>query len=74
MARNEKGVKMDEIFRILILPGDLNHTPHGEDLVLLLTEDEFLRMWKRGQAMIRNRKLKGKAIDGYYIAGSTEIS
>jgi hypothetical protein len=65
---------VDKDFKILIVPGDLNNTPHSEDLILLITEDEFLRMWKRGQAMIRNRKLKGKAIDGYYIAGSAEIS
>ena len=65
---------MADEFKVLIIPGDLNHTPHGEDLVLLITEDEFLRMWRRGQAMMRNRKLKGKTIDGYYIAGSTEIS
>lgn len=65
---------MSDDFRILILPGDLNNTPHGEDLILLITQEEFLRMWKRGKAMIRNRKLKGKTIDGYYIAGSPEIS
>ena len=65
---------MNEDFKVIILPGDLNNTPHGEDLVLLITEDEFLRMWKRGQAMIRNRKLKGKSINGYYIAGSPQIS
>ena len=65
---------MNEDFKIIVVPGNLNNTPHGEDLVLVVTLEEFLRMWKRGQAMIRNRKLKGKAIDGYYIAGSTEIS
>jgi len=65
---------LSDDFRILILPGDLNNTPHGEDLILLITQEEFLRMWKRGKAMIRNRKLKGKTIDGYYIAGSPEIS
>jgi hypothetical protein len=65
---------MADGFKVLILPGDLNNTPHGEDLVLLITQEEFLRMWGRGQAMIRNRKLKGKAVDGYYIEGSAEIS
>jgi len=58
-------------FKILILPGELNNTPHNEDIVLLLTEEEFMRMWKRGQALIRNRALKGKTVDGDYQIGST---
>jgi len=70
----DEGWIMADDFKVLILPGNLNHTPHNEDLVLLITKEEFLRMWKRGQAMIRNRKLKGRTIDGYYIAGSPEIS
>jgi hypothetical protein len=65
---------MADEFKVLILPGNLNDTPYGEDLVLLMTKEEFLRMWERGQAMIQNRKLKGKAIDGYFITGSPEIS
>jgi len=35
-------------FKVLVLPGYLNDTPHGGDLVLLITEAEFLRMWHRG--------------------------
>lgn len=39
-------------FKILVLPGELNITPHNEDIVLLITEEEFMRMWKRGQTML----------------------
>jgi len=53
-----------EELRVLILPGNLNDTPGGEDLVLIITEEEFMKMWRRGQAMIRNRRLKGKWVDG----------
>lgn len=60
-------------FKILILPGDLNKTPHGEDLYLVITQEEFMRMWRRGEAMLRNRRLKGKEIDGDFT-GSIEIS
>ena len=60
-------------FKILILPGDLNETPHGEDLVLLVTQDEFLRMWNRGEAMLRNRRLKGWTIEPDF-KGSTTLS
>jgi hypothetical protein len=64
---------MDEDFKILILPGDLNNTPNGEDLFLVVTLDEFLRMWKRGEAMLRNRRLKGWKIEPNF-RGSTQIS
>jgi hypothetical protein len=64
---------MSEDFKVLILPGELNNTPHGEDLVLVITQDEFLRMWRRGEAMLRNRKLKGCSIDTDYT-GSTRLS
>lgn len=64
---------MNDGFKVLVLPGNLNDTPHGEDLVLLITEEEFLRMWKRGQAMLRNRRLKGWNIRGD-ITGSIEVS
>lgn len=60
-------------FKVLILPGDLNNTPHGEDLVLVVTLDEFLRMLKRGEAMLRNRCLKGWKIEPDF-RGSTQIS
>ena len=60
-------------FKVLVLPGDLNNTPHGEDLILLITQDEFLRMWKRGEAMLRNRRLKGWTIEPDF-RGSTQIS
>ena len=63
---------MTEDFKVLILPADLNDTPNGEDLILILTKDEFLRMWRRGQAMVRNRQLKGRTIDGGFRA-SIEI-
>ena len=58
-------------FKILILPGELNNTPHNEDIVLLLTEEEFIKMWKRGQVLIRNRALKGQTVDADYQIGST---
>ena len=58
----------NEDFKVIVLPGDLNHTPHGEDLVLIVTKEEFLRMWKRGQAMVQNRQLKGRTIDGDFRA------
>ena len=58
-------------FRVLILPGDLNQTPHSEDIILLVSEEEFLRMWRRGQAMVRNRELRGKGIDGIKYTGSS---
>lgn len=64
---------MDENFKIIILPGDLNSTPHGEDMVLVVTLDEFLRMWKRGEAMLKNRELKGRKIDADFT-GSFGIS
>lgn len=63
---------MSDEFKILILPADLNDTPNCEDLVLIVTKEEFLRMWRRGQAMVRNRQLKGRTIDGNYRA-SIEI-
>jgi hypothetical protein len=67
MANNE--------FKVLILPGELNNTPHSEDIVLLITEEEFLMMWRRGQIMLRNRNLKGKGIDGTkYVGSSTKVS
>ncbi len=62
-------------FRVLILPGNLNQTPHSEDIVLLITEEEFLRMWRRGQAMLRNRELIGRGIDGSkYFGSGSELS
>jgi hypothetical protein len=64
-------------FKMLLLPGYLNYTPGGEDLVLLITEEEFMRMWARGQAMVRNRATKEKKekADGKLsIKGSSEIS
>lgn len=64
---------MEDGFKILILPGNLNNTPHGEDLFLVITLDEFLRMWRRGEAMIRNRQLKGQEIDADF-RGSTKVS
>ena len=64
---------MDENFKVIVLPGDLNNTPHGEDLVLVITLEEFLRMWKRGESMLRNRQLKGLKIDTDFT-GSFEIS
>ncbi len=61
-----------EEFKVLILPGNLNDTPGDEDLVLIITKEEFMRMWRRGQAMVRNRRLKGKMNDGDF-ARSPEI-
>jgi hypothetical protein len=59
-------------FKVLILPGELNETPNSADIVLLITEEEFMKMWKRGQAMLRNRQLKGRTIDDDFRT-STEI-
>jgi len=54
---------MNEDFKIIVVPGNLNNTPHGEDLVLVVTLEEFLRMWKRGEAMLRNRMKRGVSRD-----------
>jgi len=67
-------INKDSEYKILILPRELNDTPDGEDLVLVITKDEFLRMWQRGQSMLRNRALKGQRIDGQHFTGSAEIS
>lgn len=65
---------MIDEFKVLILPGDLNKTPRGEDLILLITKEEFLRMWKRGQVILRNKGLK-EGEDGKFIAkGSIGLS
>ena len=60
---------MTDEFKVLILPAQLNNTPHNEDMILLVTREEFMKMWRRGQAMIRNRKLKGKGIDEDFRTG-----
>lgn len=66
---------MVDEFKVLILPGTLNQTPHGEDIILLMTEEEFLRMWRRGQCMLKNRESRGKGIDGSrHFARSLEVS
>ena len=67
-------MQVNEDFKILVLPAELNDTPHGEDLVLVITQDEFLRMWKRGEAMVRNRQLKGKMINGDFTVRSIALS
>ena len=67
-------MEVSDDFRVLILPAELNDTPHGEDLVLVITQDEFLRMWKRGEAMVRNRQLKGKMINGDFTGRSIALS
>lgn len=64
---------MSDEFKVLILPGELNNTPHGEDLILVITQEEFLRMWKRGTAMLKNRREKGWNIDADFT-GSTKLS
>ena len=64
-------------FKILLLPGELNDTPDKQDLILLVTEEEFLKMWKRGEAMLRNRRLKGKhgiQDQGNLGTGSVEVN
>ena len=65
---------MSDEFRVLVLPADLNETPNGEDIILLISEDEFMTMWKRGEAMVRNRALKGKGIDAKYLTTSIKLS
>ena len=64
---------MTDEFKILILPADLNDTPNHEDLVLIITKDEFLRMWRRGQAMARNWELRGQDINADF-RGSVKLS
>lgn len=76
MRRNKTkhGISAVFEFKVLVLPRELNDTPGGEDLVLVITKDEFLRMWQRGQTMLRNRGLKGQGIDRQHFTGSAEIS
>ncbi len=61
-------------FKLLILPADLNDTPNGEDLILLVSREEFLRMWERGRTMVQNLAPKGQKIHGQRFAGSAEVS
>lgn len=56
-------------FKILILPGELNGTPNGEDLILLVNQEEFMRMWQRGQEMLRSQGY----INGHF-KGSPAVS
>jgi hypothetical protein len=65
---------MTDEFKILILPAVLNDMPDHKDLVLVITQEEFLRMWRRGQAMVQNQALKGQGIDEQHFTGSTEVS
>jgi hypothetical protein len=60
-------------FKILVLPRELNDTPRGEDLVLIITKEEFLRMWRRGQTMLRNQRLKRRTVDVDFT-GSITVS
>ena len=60
-------------FKILTLLAEFNDTPNGEDIILVISEEEFMRMWQRGQAMLRNRAVKGQKVDGDFTR-SIEIS
>ncbi len=60
-------------FKILILPGELNSTPNSEDLILLVSQEEFMRMWQRGQTMLQNYHLNGRKVNGYF-KGSLALS
>lgn len=71
--RRKRIKRMGEDFKVIVLPGGLNNTPHSEDLVLVVTLDEFLRMWGRGQALVKNWKLKGINFEPDF-AGSFELS
>ena len=64
---------MNDGFKVIVLPANLNDTPHSEDLFLVVTLDEFLRMWRRGETMLRNRRLKEWKIEPDFT-GSTQIS
>jgi hypothetical protein len=61
-------------YKILIIPGELNNTPHNEDLLLLVSQEEFIRMWQRGQDMLKGHNLKGIGIDGRFVKGSFTLS
>ncbi len=74
MAQIGEYVPMDRDFKVLVLPKELNDTPNGEDLVLVISQEEFMKMWNRGQEMLRNRALKGQGIDGQHFTGSTKVS
>ncbi len=52
--------QMSEDFKIIVLPSNLNPSaPAGESLVLLFTIDEMEKARQRGEAMLRNRMMKG---------------
>lgn len=52
-------------FRLVIVPAQMN--PEGENLLLVLTEDEYQRAKRRGETVLRNRGMKGVKVnfDGY---------
>jgi len=51
---------MDENFKIIIVPSNLNRdAPTDESLVLLFTIDEMEQARRRGEIMLRNRMRKG---------------
>lgn len=64
MDCKEKSVKVDENFKIIILPSDLNPgAPTGESLVLLFTIEEMEKARQRGEAMLHNRMKRGATRD-----------
>ena len=51
---------MNEDFKMLIVPSNLNRdAPTDESLVLLFTIDEMEQARRRGEIMLRNRMRKG---------------
>lgn len=51
---------MNEDFKIIVLPLDLNPgAPTGESLVLIFSIEEMERARRRGEAMVSNRMRKG---------------
>jgi hypothetical protein len=55
---------MDENFKIIVLPSNLNPgAPTGENLVLVFTIREMERARRRGEAMLHNRMRKGISRD-----------
>lgn len=59
MACREENL-MNEDFKIIVLPSDLNPgAPTGESLVLIFSIEEMERARRRGEAMVSNRMRKG---------------
>ncbi len=55
---------MDENFKIIVLPSNLNPgAPTGDSLVLVFSIEEMEKARQRGESMLRNRMKKGVTRD-----------